>query len=440
MKKKNMFKQAFSLLLTLMMVMGLATTAFAADSSVTFKNGKLVVFQPGSDYTQTDLFNKFKNIMPGDTLTEEITVENQSGDSDYIKVYLRAVPHDETGNPISAEVLAELRSDERRGEKTELAYMYDFLAQLQLTVKNGAEVIYQDTANNAGGLTNNVYLGSLRKGQSLKLDVELNVPIEMGNEYANRIGEVDWVFAAEAFNDVTPPPEGPDTPPYYPPEKPSDNPSLFTVRKVWVDDGKSRPKNITVQLLRDGEVYSEVKLRKTNNWVHTWDRLDKNHRWSVVEADVADGYKDTYKARGNTVIITNTQEDYVAPQTAKPVDLTVVKKWDDKGKSRPDSVKATLYDGDTAVETVLLGDWNDWSYSWKKLDGKGNWQIVETNIPKGYVPSYSYEDGVVTITNTATLIQTGQLNWPIPVMCGLGLALIIYGVIVLRKKRKNECA
>ena len=318
--------------------------------------------------------------------------------------------------------------------------MYDFLAQLQLTVKNGAEVIYQDTANNAGGLTNNVYLGSLRKGQSLKLDVELNVPIEMGNEYANRIGEVDWVFAAEAFNDVTPPPEGPDTPPYYPPEKPSDNPSLFTVRKVWVDDGKSRPKNITVQLLRDGEVYSEVKLRKTNNWVHTWDRLDKNHRWSVVEVDVADGYKDTYKARGNTVIITNTQEDYVAPQTAKPVDLTVVKKWDDKGKNRPDSVKATLYDGDTAVETVLLGDWNDWSYSWKKLDGKGNWQIVETNIPKGYVPSYSYEDGVVTITNTATLIQTGQLNWPIPVMCGLGLALIIYGVIVLRKKRKNERA
>lgn len=440
MKKKNMINKAFSLLLALMMVMGFATTAFAAGASVTFKNGKLVVFQPGSDYTQTDLFGNFKNIMPGDTLTEEITVENQSGDSDYIKVYLRAVPHDETGNPISAEVLAELRSDERRGEKTELAYMYDFLAQLQLTVKNGAEVIYQASPDETGGLTNNVYLGSLRKGQSLKLDVELKVPIEMGNDYANRIGEVDWVFAAEAFNDVTPPPEGPDTPPYYPPEKPSDNPSLFTVRKVWVDDGKSRPKNITVQLLRDGEVYSEVKLRKTNNWVHTWDRLDKNHRWSVVEADVADGYKDTYKARGNTVIITNTQEDYVAPQTAKPVDLTVVKKWDDKGRNRPDSVKATLYDGDTAVETVLLGDWNDWSYSWKKLDGKGNWQIVETNIPKGYVPSYSYEDGVVTITNIATLIQTGQLNWPIPVMCGLGLALIIYGVIVLRKKRKNERA
>ncbi len=440
MKKKNMINKAFSLLLALMMVMGFATTAFAAGASVTFKNGKLVVFQPGSDYTQTDLFGNFKNIMPGDTLTEEITVENQSGDSDYIKVYLRAVPHDETGNPISEKVLAELSRDERRGEKTELAYMYDFLAQLQLTVKNGAEVIYQASPDETDGLTNNVYLGSLRKGQSLKLDVELKVPIEMGNDYANRIGEVDWVFAAEAFNDVTPPPEGPDTPPYYPPEKPSDNPSLFTVRKVWVDDGKSRPKNITVQLLRDGEVYSEVKLRKTNNWVHTWDRLDKNHRWSVVEADVADGYKDTYKARGNTVIITNTQEDYVAPQTAKPVDLTVVKKWDDKGRNRPDSVKATLYDGDTSVETVLLGDWNDWSYSWKKLDGKGNWQIVETNIPKGYVPSYSYEDGVVTITNTATLIQTGQLNWPIPVMCGLGLALIIYGVIVLRKKRKNERA
>ena len=44
MKKKNMINKAFSLLLALMMVMGFATTAFAAGASVTFKNGKLVVF------------------------------------------------------------------------------------------------------------------------------------------------------------------------------------------------------------------------------------------------------------------------------------------------------------------------------------------------------------------------------------------------------------
>ena len=44
--------------------------------------------------------------------------------------------------------------------------------------------------------------------------------------------------------------------------------------------------------------------------------------------------------------------------------------------------------------------------------------VLETNIPKGYVPSYSVSaDGtVVTITNSKSLIQTGQLNWPVWVL------------------------
>ena len=33
----------------------------------------------------------------------------------------------------------------------------------------------------------------------MKLDVELSADIEMGNEYANRIGEVDWVFIVEEY-------------------------------------------------------------------------------------------------------------------------------------------------------------------------------------------------------------------------------------------------
>lgn len=117
-----------------------------------------------------------------------------------------------------------------------------------------------------------------------------------------------------------------------------------------------------------------------------------------------------------------------------------MKKWNDSGKNRPESVKVTLYDGDTAVEAVWLGDWNDWSYTWYGLEGSGNWQVIENNIPKGYTPSYSYKDGVVTVMNTATLIQTGQLSWPIPVLGGLGVLLIAYGLFAMRKKRKNERA
>ena len=326
MQMKNIVKQGFSLLLALMLVLGLSATAYAAGSSVTFENGKLIVFEPGSAYTDTDLFDSFKGVMPGDTLSEEVTIQNRSDEFDYMKVYMRSVLHDGNGNPLSREVLAQLKADERRGEASELSYMRDFLSQLSMTVKNGEDVIYHASPDELDGLAENVYLGTLRKGESLKLRVELNVPVEMGNEYANRTGEVDWVFVAEGFDDA-----------------------------------------------------------------------------------------------------------------GDPMDLTVVKKWNVKGE-HPDSVQVTLYNGEEAVESVRLGEWNNWTYSWKDLDGNGRWNIVETSVPKGYVPSYSYRDGVVTVTNTESLIQTGQLSWPIPVMGILGLLFIGYGIFVISKKRKNKRA
>lgn len=97
MKIKNIVKQCFSLLLALMLMMSMTVTAFAAESSVTFESGKVIAFEPGSVYTETDLFDNFKGVMPGDTLSEEVTIQNKSNDCDYIKVYMRAVLHDETG-------------------------------------------------------------------------------------------------------------------------------------------------------------------------------------------------------------------------------------------------------------------------------------------------------------------------------------------------------
>jgi len=127
----------------------------------------------------------------------------------------------------------------------------------------------------------------------------------------------------------------------------------------------------------------------------------------------------------------------------KPVDLTVKKDWSDRNNkkgNRPDSVTVTLYNGDEAVEKITLSDKNNWTYTWEALDGSGDWSVLETGIPKGYTPSYRTKDGVVTITNTSTLIQTGQMNWPIPVLGGLGLLLIACGFIVMAKKRKNKHA
>lgn len=419
---KRKVNKLASFLLAIVMVFSLSITAFAADSSITFKGAQEGFdFQPGSEYTATDLFDNFKDVMPGDKLTETIQIKNDASDCDYIKLYMRAVVHDENGNPLTySEPFEQLDGKDQAnvaGQRDEtVATMQDFLSQLTMRIYNGTELVYNASPDEAGALVNNVLLGTLSKGESLNLKVELDVPIELGNEYANRVGEVDWVFLAECFE--------------Y--EK-------LTVHKVWDDNGyPNRPDSVTVHLLRDGKEYEEIELSKDNQWTYTWDDLDDRYDWSVKE-DVPNGYEATYKTEDNTIFITNFM-DYEPPVEPDPEDLTVKKVWsdeNDKRDIRPDSVTVTLYNGDKAVDKVTLGAWNNWSYTWRNLDGNGDWSVLETGIPKGYTPSYRVNGDVVAITNTATLIQTGQMNWPILVLGGLGMLMIFCGVLVMRKKKEN---
>lgn len=407
---KKLFKSGSALLLALIMVLSLSVTAFAADSSITFKGlEEGFEAQPGSEYTETDLFDNFKNVMPGDQLTETITLKNQASDCDYINVYLKALVHDEDGNPLSEKV----------AETETVASMQDFLKQLTMRIYNGTELIYNSTPDQTGALADNVFLGKLSKGEELSLKVELDVPIELGNEYANRVGEVGWTFLVEAIE--------------Y---------NKLTVHKVWEDNGyPERPDSVKVNLLKDGKVSETVTLNEENQWTYSWDNLDDRYAWTVEE-EVPEGYEASYKTVDNTVFITN-HMDYVPVVPPEPVDLTVKKVWSDennKNGNRPDSVTVTLYNGKEAVEKITLSAKNNWTYTWEDLDGSGDWSVLETGIPKGYSPSYRTKDGVVTITNTASLIQTGQMNWPIPVLGTLGLLLIACGFIVMTKKRKNERA
>ena len=407
MKMKKMIKQGFSLLLTLMMLMSMSVTAFAASPSITFEGfSKGFDFQPGSEYTETDLFDSFKNVMPGDTVTETITFTNSATDCDFVNLYMRAEAHDETDNPLSPKV----------AEKETVATMTEFLSKLSMKVWNGTELIYEASPDELDGLETNRLLGTFRTGETATLKVELTVPIDLGNEYANRVGEVDWIFHVEAYQE-----------------------SQLTVRKIWSDGNGNHPNDsVTVNLLRDGKVEKSEVLSAKNGWTYTFDKLVEGHVWTVEEARVPSGYTVSYKTEGNTTIITNTK-DTPTPPPREPLDITVRKVWsNDNLKERPDSVTVTLYNGDVAYDSVRLGAWNNWSYSWKDLNAYGNWQVIETNIPRGYTPYYSVNNGVVTITNSRTLIQTGQLNWPIWVLGGAGLVLILGGAVVLgKKKRKN---
>lgn len=419
---KKTFRAVTSLALMLLVIMSMTAGAFAADSTITFRGqAEGFGFQPGSQYTTTDLFDGFKNVMPGDVLTEEITFVNSAKDCDFVNLYMRAEAHDEQGNPLTYSEKFENEDGKDQaniaGERDEtVATMAEFLSQLSMKVWNGTELIYEASPDETDGLAANKLLGTFRTGEKATLKVELSVPIELDNRYANRVGEVDWVFTVEAYNE-----------------------SQLSVRKVWSDGNDRHEKDsVTVNLLKDGKIDRTQELNAENGWAYTFDRLVEGFKWTVEEAEVPEDYTVSYETDGTDVTITNTKNDSPVPD--KPLKITVRKVWSgDDPKNRPGYVTVTLFDGNKAYDTVKLSDENNWTYSWDEPNLRGNWQVIEKNIPKGYVPSYSVSGDVVTITNTRSLIQTGQLNWPVWVLGGAGIVLIsLGGAMLLKKKKENN--
>lgn len=211
--KKSM-RKLLSLAMILAALAALAVPALAADAVVSRKGNDIVIETTGSGYTDTDLFDNFKNVMPGDERTESITVKNNVSGYDYVKLYLRAVPHDEQGNPLTYSETYENEDgkDQKNaaGERDEtVAAMADFLSKLSMDVylvnaDGTKETIFSASPDKSAQLTDNVLLGTFAKGQSAKLEAVLTVPAELGNEYANRVGEVDWLFTVEGFNNEKP--------------------------------------------------------------------------------------------------------------------------------------------------------------------------------------------------------------------------------------------
>lgn len=154
----------------LLLTLGVCCGTALAASTVTYEGGaEQFVFLPGSDLSGSDLFENFKNVMPGDVLTQQVQVENKSEHE--IRLYLRAEAVDEKSRA--------------------------FLNQLVMTVKCSDKEIFHASAAQKAQMTENTLLGTISPGGSTQLTVELAVPIELGNEYMNAAGTVPWTFLAE---------------------------------------------------------------------------------------------------------------------------------------------------------------------------------------------------------------------------------------------------
>ena len=166
----------------------------AADGKVIYDgNAGNFVFEPGSDESLTDLFPDFKGVMPGDTLTQRITVKNDADNRVKVKIYIRSLG----AHQDSADFLSQLSLKVAKSEENEMAYMFDA------------------AANKTAQLTDWVCLGTLYSGGVVNLDVTLSVPVELPNAYQNKVGYLDWEFRIEEFpvepGDPKPPQTGDDS-------------------------------------------------------------------------------------------------------------------------------------------------------------------------------------------------------------------------------------
>lgn len=131
-----------------------------------------------------------------------------------------------------------------------------------------------------------------------------------------------------------------------------------------------------------------------------------------------------------------------------PVEKTtsrkVLKIWDDTGKesNRPKEIIVHLMKDGVNYDAVSLNIENNWRYTWDELEEKHDWLVYEESV-QGYTQSISLEGSTFTIKNTIisttpsdpvkptepTLPLTGMLWWPVFVLFGGGLLLILVGVI-----------
>ena len=142
------------------------------------------------------------------------------------------------------------------------------------------------------------------------------------------------------------------------------------------------------------------------------------------------------------------------PGNPEETKIHVLKVWkQDQEKERPDSIVVELLQTDvegntTVVDRQTLTKENQWSYTWKNLSTLMRWSVSEAEVPNGYTVAVTREGDTVVLTNTAKksgnpdgevnppskkptdktvnkttdktsdkLPQTGQLWWPVLVLC-----------------------
>lgn len=168
-------KRLITFILTLIFAIAVVLSVSAADGNVIYSgdSGKFI-FEPGSEYSPTDLFPNFKDVMPGDSISQNITVRNNASKS--VKISMRALGAHENSK--------------------------EFLSQLKLYVEKVTDTpLFEASADQTAQLTEWKTVGVLSAGGEAELQVVLEVPTSLNNEQQSQIDYLDWEFMVEEIDD-----------------------------------------------------------------------------------------------------------------------------------------------------------------------------------------------------------------------------------------------
>ena len=420
--KRSRKRRCKLLLASVLAILCMVPAAKAAGTATITFNGKTEQFVFRSDDTTQNLqfFPELRTAAPGEKLTQQLLFTNTSSVSDSVALYVRAIPE---GGQVP---LSPIRGDQPMPEE-----LRTFLAQMEMRIWNGDRIVYESGPDSDRDMTRPLYLGAFQKNEIDTLIAELTVP-----EYTDNLPQkypLNWIFFVEPFSAAQ-----------------------RTVTKIWPDGNWAHEKDcVTVQLLKDGEKFDEAQLSPENNWTYTFEQLISTDPqspsiWTVQEVGAEEGTV-RYVTEGN---ITSIYPAEKLPSVMVPSDgveieepgvplgggleeLTVRMAWQEEDKFRPMQTTVVLYHGDYPMDVAILDEENHWVHTWKELESNGNWRVLERNVPGGYAPTYTVENGVVIISNQLAENYPRQVNWSMAIIVGLGLPMAALGVFVLMRKHPH---
>jgi LPXTG-motif cell wall-anchored protein len=94
--------------------------------------------------------------------------------------------------------------------------------------------------------------------------------------------------------------------------------------------------------------------------------------------------------------------DILPPSEPQELQYQVLKLWKDEGseEKRPTAIEVEIFRNGESQETVVLSEENNWSYRWTSPADGTRWQVVERNIPKGYVMTVEDRATTFVLTNS----------------------------------------